>query len=72
MFSLVLELLRASGIAMSSREDLAKVDRKRPKKGSNKDWVDPHDPEARITKMKDGRTRLAHKCEQAVEGRGLR
>ena len=27
----------------------------------------PHDPEARITKMKDGRTHLAHKFEQAVD-----
>ena len=43
-----------------------KLDRERPKKGSNDDWVHPHDPEARITKMKDGRTRLAHKLEQAV------
>ena len=66
------QVARAAGIATPSREDLAKVDRKRPKKGSNKDWVDPHDPEAWITKMKDGRTRLAHKFEQAVEGRGLR
>jgi transposase len=27
----------------------------------------PHDPEARITKMKDGRTHLAHKAEHAVD-----
>ena len=37
------------------------------KKGSNQEWAHPHDPEARITKMKDGRTRLAHKFEQAVD-----
>ena len=37
------------------------------RKGSNDEWVHPGDPEARITKMKDGRTRLAHKLEQAVD-----
>jgi transposase len=46
---------------------LAKLDRKRAKKGSNKDWVNPHDPEAGITKMKDGRTHLAYKAEHAVD-----
>ena len=61
------QVARASGIETPTREDLAKLDRKRPKKGSNKDWVHPHDPEARITKMKDGRTHLAHKFEQAVD-----
>jgi transposase len=43
------------------------VDRKRKKKGSNDDWVNPHDPDARITKMKDGCTHLAHKAEHAVD-----
>jgi transposase len=37
------------------------------KKGSNDDWTHPHDPDARITKMKDGRTYLAHKAERAVD-----
>ena len=60
-------LARASGIETPTREDLAKLDRKRPGKGSNKDWRHPHDPEARITKMKDGRTRLAHKLELGVD-----
>ena len=58
------QMARASGIETPTREDLAKVDRKRPKKGSTKDWV--HDPEARITRMKDGTTHLAHKLEQAA------
>lgn len=61
------ELARASGIETPTREELAKLDRKRPKKGSNAEWVHPGDPEARITKMKDGRTRLGHKLEQAVD-----
>ena len=61
------ELARASGIATPTRSDLAKLDRKRPRKGSNEDWVHPRDPQARITKMKDGRTHLAHKLEQAAD-----
>ena len=44
-----------------------KLDRKRKKKGSNQEWKHPHDPDARITKMKDGRTHLAHKAEHAVD-----
>lgn len=60
-------LARQSGIETPSREDLARVDRKRKKKGSNQDWVNPHDRDARITKMKDGRTHLAHKAEHAVD-----
>ena len=39
----------------------------RAHKGSNQDWVNPHDPDARVTKMKDGRTHLAHKAEHAVD-----
>jgi transposase len=43
------------------------MDRNRPKKGSNEEWVHPDDPDAAITKMKDGRTHLAHKVEHAVD-----
>lgn len=60
-------LAQASGIETPTREDLAKVDRSRKKKASNKDWQNPHDPDAKITKMKDGRTHLAHKAEHAVD-----
>ncbi len=60
-------LAQASGIATPTREDLARLDRDRPRKGSNKEWKHPHDPDARITKMKDGRTHLAHKAEHAVD-----
>lgn len=60
-------LAKESGIETPSREDLTKLDRKRPKKGSNQEWKNPHDPEAKITKMKDGRTHLAHKAEHAVD-----
>lgn len=63
----LMRLAKASGIAMPTREELARLDRQRPKKGSNDDWTHPHDPDARITKMKDGRTHLAHKAEHAVD-----
>ena len=61
------ELAKASGIETPTREELAKLDRKRKNKASNKDWENPHDPDAKITKMKDGRTHLAHKAEHAVD-----
>lgn len=60
-------LAKASGIETPTREDLARLDRKRKKKTSNKDWTNPHDPDAKVTKMKDGRTHLAHKAEHAVD-----
>jgi len=60
-------LAKESGVETPTREQLAKLDRKRTKKGSNDDWKHPHDPDARITKMKDGRTHLAHKAEHAVD-----
>src|SRR6266850_683017 len=60
-------LADASGIKTPTREALARLDRKRKKKTSNKDWTNPHDPDAKVTKMKDGRTHLAHKAEHAVD-----
>ena len=59
------KLAESSGIETPSREDLAKVDKPRKNKASNKDWHNPHDPDAKITKMKDGRTHLAHKAEHS-------
>ncbi len=59
--------LLAKGDEEVSRRELARRDRKRKKKTSNKDWKTPHDPDAKITKMKDGRTHLAHKAEHAVD-----
>lgn len=63
----LINLAKESGIETPTREDLARLDRKRAKKGSNDDWTHPHDPDSRITKMKDGRTHLAHKFEHAVD-----
>jgi transposase len=60
-------LAKASGIKTPTREALARLDRRRKKKASNDDWMSPSDPDARITKMKDKRTHLAHKAEHAVD-----
>lgn len=61
------ELAKVSGIETPTRQDLAKLDRTRKNKASNDDWENPHDPDAKITKMKDGTTHLAHKAEHAVD-----
>jgi transposase len=60
-------LAKASGIETPTRDDLARLDRTRKKKTSNRDWTSPSDPDAKVTKMKDGRTHLAHKAEHAVD-----
>ncbi len=61
------ELAIASGIETPTRENLAKLNRKRKKKCSNTNWESPHDPDAKVAKMKDCRTHLAHKSEHAVD-----
>ena len=60
-------LAKESGIETPTREDLAKLDRRRKNKASNDDWRSPDGPDAKITKMKDGTTHLAHKAEHAVD-----
>ena len=61
------QLAQAEGIQQPTKEQLARLDRKRNKKASNHDWTNPNDPSARITKMQDGRTKLAFKAEPAVD-----
>jgi transposase len=56
-----------SGIKTPTREALARLDRRRKKRTSNQDWGNPFEPDAKITKMKDGRTHLAHKAEHAID-----
>ncbi|MBM3978260.1 MAG: transposase [Planctomycetes bacterium] len=63
----LVSLAKQSGIETPTRADLARIDKKRKKKGSNDDWKSPSDPDAMITKMKDGRTHLAHKAEHATD-----
>jgi transposase len=61
------QLAKNAGIEHPTRSDLAKLDRHRKDKGSNQQWEHPHDKDARIAKMKDGRTHLAHKAEHVVD-----
>lgn len=60
-------LAEAAGLGATDEAALRRMDRRRKKKGSNEEWVNPHDPEAEITRMKDGRTGLAYKAEHAVD-----
>src|SRR5229473_3711018 len=63
----VTELMKTEGVEEPTPAQRQRFDRKRKKKLSNQEWVNPHDREARITKMKDGRTHLAYKAEQVVD-----
>jgi hypothetical protein len=54
---MLLRMAKESGIDSPMDEELARMDRKRVGKTlSSKDWQSQVDPEAKITKMKDGRT----------------
>lgn len=65
---MLLRMAKESGIEAPTDEDLARMGRKRTGKTlSNKDWESPVDPDAKITKVKDGRTHLAYKPEHAVD-----
>ena len=64
----VRRLAKASGIETPTRAELARFDRSRKnRKTSNKEWKSPQDPDAKVAKMKDGRTHLAHKAEHGVD-----
>src|ERR687890_2181253 len=57
-----------SGIETPTAEDLVRLDRARKgKRLSNAEWESPTDPDARIARLKDGRTHLAYKPEHAVD-----
>jgi len=60
-------LAEAEGVEAADAAALRRMDRKRRKKTSNEDWTSPVDAEAEITKLKDGRTALAYKAENAVD-----
>lgn len=61
-------MAKESGINTPTNEDLSRMDRQRKgKKTSNKDWESPTDSDAKVARMKDGRTRLAYKPEHAVD-----
>src|SRR5437660_10648356 len=60
-------LAEAEGVNGKDAAALRRMDRKRRKKTSNEDWESPSDGDAEITKLKDGRTALAYKAENAVD-----
>ena len=61
-------LAQEAGLGELNEEELRRFARKRKgKKASNAEWVSPVDPDAEITKLKDGRTRLAYKAEHVVD-----
>lgn len=62
------KLCEAEGVENPTVEDARRMDRKRKgKKVSNKEWESPTDAEARIVRLKDGRTRLGYKAEHVVD-----
>jgi transposase len=65
-------LMKEAGVvapdAEPTAEEIRRFDRERKnKKVSNEDWESKTDPDARIAKMKDGRTHLAYKAEHVVD-----
>ena len=67
-YAFVRQLAKASGIETPTRAELARFDRSRKdRKTSNKEWQSPQDQDAKIAKMKDGRTHLAHKAEHGID-----
>lgn len=63
----ILQLAKAAGIENPTAEDARRHDRKRKKKTSNEEWGSPTDPDARIARLKDGRTRLSYKAEHVTD-----
>jgi len=63
----VRRLAAEDGVEINSKADLIRYDKQRKKKVSNDEWESPNDPDARITKMKDGTTHLAYKAEHVVD-----
>jgi hypothetical protein len=58
---------QASSADTPTRTDLGRLNPTRPRRGRNTDGRHLHDSDARITKMNDSRTRLAHNAEHAAD-----
>jgi transposase len=66
--AMLTRMAKESGIETPTADDLVRLDRARKgKKLSNADWQSPTDPDAKIAKLKDGRTHLAYKPEHALD-----
>lgn len=63
----VKKLAVEAGIDPEDTAAVRKFDRKRPGKGSNEQWMNPHDPDAKIGPKKDGATDMIYKPELVVD-----
>ena len=63
----VKRLAAESGIDPEDTAAVRKFDRHRPGKGSNQEWKNPHDPDAKIGRTKDGATDMIYKPEAVVD-----
>jgi transposase len=63
----VRRLASESGIDPKNADAVRQFDRKRPKKMSNEEWVNPHDPDAKIGQTKAGSTDMIYKPEHTVD-----
>jgi transposase len=63
----VKRLAAESGIDPDDAAAVRKFDRHRPGKGSNQEWVNPYDPDAKIGRTKDGATDMIYKPEAVVD-----
>ena len=63
----VKRLAAQEGIDPNDTTAVRKFDRRRPGKGSNQDWVNPYDPDAKIGRTKDGATDMIYKPEAVVD-----
>ena len=63
----VQRLAKEHGIDPQNPEAVRQFDRKRPKTMSNEEWVNPHDPDAKIGPTKAGATDMIYKPEHTVD-----
>ena len=63
----VQRLASENGIDPQNAEAVRQFDRKRPKTMSNEEWVNPHDPDAKIGQTKAGATDMIYKPEHTVD-----
>jgi transposase len=63
----VKRLAAEQGIDPEDAAAVRKFDRNRPGKGSNQEWENPHDPDAKIGPKKDGATDMIYKPEAVVD-----
>jgi hypothetical protein len=63
----VKRLAAEQGIDPKDAAAVRRFDRNRPGKGSNAEWKNPHDPDARIGRTKNGGTDMIYKPETVVD-----